>query len=66
VVGLPFGRFFGVEMAATGVGLTGIMLGVGGHEGPGAAMFWGGASALVGARIWEVVDLVKRTDPRYR
>ena len=67
VVDLPAKRFFGVEMAAGGVGLMGLMIGIGGGSNALAeTMFFGGAGVLIGSRIWEVVDLVQRTDPARR
>lgn len=67
VVDLPARKFFGLEMAAGSVSFMGLAIGIGGGSNTVAeTMFFGGAAALIGARIWEVADLVKRTDPARR
>ena len=67
IAGVPGGgRFLAWQMAGGSVAFLGLMAGIAGSDVPAAVMFFGGGGVLIGSRISEVVDLVKRIDPPRR
>jgi hypothetical protein len=52
-------RFYVTEMVSGGVAFGGLAMGVAGVN-AGAVPFFGGAAVLVGARVWEIADIIRR------
>ena len=66
VLDFPTRRFLALDLVAGTVAFTGLALGMGGQNTAGATLFFGGGGLLIGSHIWQIADLVKRTDPTGR
>ena len=63
VVDLPARRFLALDLVASAAFVGGFVTGYGGR-GSGTALLISGGGLLIGSRIWQVVDLDKRTAPK--
>ena len=63
VAGLPARRFLVLDVVSGSAAAAGLIMGIGGVGPPAEILFFGGGGVLLASRVWQVVDVLGRTEP---